>query len=57
MEIHTDSMPGAYMTDLLNLASSIIGLPVADVEALLSSELDTHHLLVYISAMMSDRMN
>jgi len=57
MEIYTDSMPGTYMTQLLDLASNMLGLPVADVEALLNCELDTDHLLVYVTAIMSNRMN
>lgn len=45
------------MSGLLQVASNIIGIPVADVEALVCSELETSHLLQYIFAMMSKQMN
>ncbi len=57
MDMHTDPMADIEMSELLQVASNIIGLPVADVEALICSELDTNHLLVYLSAMMSNHMN
>jgi hypothetical protein len=57
MDINPDYMPDTDMTELLLVASNIMGWPIAEVEALIRSELDTSHLLVYLTAMMSDRMN
>jgi hypothetical protein len=57
MDMNPDRMPDTDMTELLQVASNIMGWPIAEVEALIRSELDTNHLLVYLTAMMSDRMN
>jgi hypothetical protein len=57
MDMNPDRMPDTDMTELLQVASNIMGWPIAEVEALICSELDTNHLLVYLTAMMSDRMN
>jgi hypothetical protein len=57
MDVNKDRMLDTYMAELLQVASIAIGLPVAEVEALLGSELETNHLLVYITAVMADRMN
>jgi hypothetical protein len=57
MDKYPDHSASIEMRELLQVASNVTGLPVADVEALIFSELDTTHLLVYISAMMSNDMN
>lgn len=57
MEIHSDRTADFAMINLLQAASNMLGLPIADVEALINSDLETDYLLLYINAVMSDRMN
>lgn len=57
MDMYSDRSADFEMIKLLQAASHMLGLPVADVEALINSDLETDYLVVYINAMMSDRMN
>lgn len=49
--------PVAQVSDLLREASARTGFAVADIEALVDSELETCYLLDYITAVMTRRMN
>ncbi|MGD0759444.1 MAG: hypothetical protein ABR921_11095 [Candidatus Sulfotelmatobacter sp.] len=57
MQIHSDQQADFEMMQLLQAASNMIGLPIAEVEALINSDLETDYLLLYINALMSDLMN
>ncbi len=61
MEIHSDihsyRTADGEMIKLLQAASNMTGLPVAQVEALINSDLETNYLLQYINALMSGLMN
>ena len=56
-DIHSDRTPDCEMIQLLRAASNITGLPIAEVEALINSDLETDYLLLYINALMSGLMN
>ena len=55
--MHSDQQADFEMMQLLQAASNMIGLPIAEVEALINSDLETDYLLLYINALMSDLMN
>jgi len=57
MILYRNPAPLGQVTKLLQEASARTGFTVSDIEALVASELDTSHLLDYISAVMSNRMN
>jgi hypothetical protein len=57
MEIHSDCKADFEMMQLLQAASNMIGVPIAEVEALINSDLETDYLLLYINALMCDLMN
>ncbi|MFZ0955809.1 MAG: hypothetical protein WAN60_05670 [Candidatus Sulfotelmatobacter sp.] len=57
MEIHSNRTADFEMMQLLQAASHMIGLPIAEVEALINSDLETDYLLLYINALMSNLMN
>jgi hypothetical protein len=57
MQIHSDQQADFEMMQLLQAASNMIGLPIAEVEALINSDLETDYLLLYINALMSGLMN
>jgi len=50
-------MPVGQVAHLLQQASATTGFTLSDIEALVASELATPHLLAYITAVMSNRMN
>ena len=53
-----DKMQPAYsMVTLLEEAAARTGFSASEMEDLLESELNTDHLLEYITAVVSDRMN
>jgi hypothetical protein len=45
------------MIQLLRAASNITGLLIAEVEALINSDLESDYLLLYINALMAGLMN
>jgi hypothetical protein len=45
------------VAEVLEEASCYTGFSVSDIEELIASELDTPHLLEYITALRSNRMN
>jgi hypothetical protein len=49
--------PALHVSQLLREASAKTGFTVADIEALVDSELETLHLLEYITAVLTKRMN
>jgi hypothetical protein len=57
MEINSDRTADCAMIKLLQAASNSTGLPVAEVEALINSDLETDYLLLYINALMAGLMN
>jgi hypothetical protein len=57
MQIHADRQADFEIMQLLQAASNMIGLPIAEVEALINSDLETDYLLLYINALMADLMN
>jgi hypothetical protein len=57
MQIHSDQQADFEIMQLLQAASNMIGLPIAEVEALINSDLETDYLLLYINALMSGLMN
>ena len=61
MYIHSDidshRTADGEMIQLLRAASNITGLPIAEVEALINSDLETDYLLLYINALMAGLMN
>ena len=52
-----DMVPLRSVTQMLEQASARTGFTPAQIVALIDCELDTDHLLDYITAVMSDRMN
>lgn len=56
MPFHHEAVPN-YPEFELERAAARLGLTQADVETLLDSELDLDHLMDYVSAVVSDRMN
>jgi hypothetical protein len=57
MNFEWDQRPINQRIDTVEDLASRIGFPMSDIEALIDSELDTAHLLDYIAAVLSDRMN
>lgn len=57
MVFYRNPMPVGQMSQMLQQASARTGFTVSEIEALVASELDTSHLLDYITAVMSNRMN
>jgi hypothetical protein len=57
MEINSDRTAHCEMIELLQAASNSTGLPIAEVEALINSDLETGYLLLYINALMAGLMN
>jgi len=49
--------PVAHVWQLMEEASTKTGLSLADIEALVNSELETAHLLEYLTAVLTKRMN
>jgi hypothetical protein len=49
--------PVTHVSRLLQEASAKTGFSVADIEALVDSELETSHLLEYITAVLAKRTN
>ena len=49
--------PVGKMAHLMQQASAKTGFSLSDIEAMVASELETPHLLEYITAVMSNRMN
>ncbi len=56
-DIQSDPTADCEMVKLLQAASNMTGLPVAEVEALINSDLETDYLLLYINALMAGLMN
>ena len=52
----SDAVPLTLVAELLE-ASAITGFTPAEIEAMVDSELETVHLLEYINAVISRRMN
>lgn len=52
-----DHAPATPVGQLMQEASARTGFSVAEIENLVDSELETEHLLQYISAVMHNRMN
>ncbi len=52
-----DMVPLRSVTQMLEQASARTGFTPAQIVALIDCDLDTDHLLDYITAVMSDRMN
>jgi len=57
MRIDWNRTPAVHVLELMQQASARTGFTVADIEALVDSELATHHLLEYITAVLTQRMN
>jgi hypothetical protein len=57
MTFDHDQIPIHRVVQLLEQASARSGFTPADIVDLIDCELDTHQLLDYITAVMSDRMN
>jgi hypothetical protein len=57
MTFEYDMVPLRSVTQMLEQASARTGFTPAQIVALIDCELDTDHLLDYITAVMSDRMN
>jgi hypothetical protein len=49
--------PSDDLQELMQMASAMTGLSVDDIEKLLDSGLETPHLVEYLSAVMTKRMN
>jgi hypothetical protein len=49
--------PVAHVWQLMEEASTKTGLSIADIEALINSELETAHVLDYLTAVLTKRMN
>ena len=56
MIFDSDAVPFTLVAELL-AASARTGFTPAEIEALVDSELETNHLLEYITAVVSKRMN
>jgi len=52
-----DCTPAQSLAQLLAEASARTGLTLAEVEDLIDCDLETDHLLTYINALTSQRMN
>ena len=52
-----DRVPTRQVTELVAQAAARTGFTTSDIEAMVDSELETSHLLEYITAVMSNRMN
>lgn len=57
MIFESNRTPDLHVSRLLREASDRTGFAIADIEALVDSELETCHLLEYITAVMTRRMN
>ncbi len=57
MILFRNPVPVAKMSELLQRASATTGFSVSDIEELVACDLETRHLLDYITAIMSNRMN
>jgi hypothetical protein len=57
MTFEYDMVPLRSVTQMLEQASARTGFTPAQIVALIDCELNTDHLLDYITAVMSDRMN
>jgi hypothetical protein len=49
--------PDQYVSQLLREASARTGFAIADIEALVDTELETCYLLQYITNVLTGRMN
>jgi hypothetical protein len=56
MIFDSDAVPFTLVAELLEAAART-GFTPAEIEALVDSELETNHLLEYITAIVSKRMN
>jgi hypothetical protein len=56
MIFDSDAVPVTLVAELLE-ASVRTGFTLAEIDALVNSELETNHLLEYITAVVSRRMN
>ena len=57
MTFEHDQMPMHHVVQLLQQVSTTTGFTPNEIVAMIDGELDTNHLLDYIAAVMSDRMN
>jgi len=57
MTFEHDPVPLHHVTQLLEQASARTGFTPAQIVDLIDCDLDTDHLLDYITAVMSNRMN
>jgi hypothetical protein len=57
MAFNSDGMPVTHVAHLLQEASAKTGFTPDEIEALVNSDLATEHLLEYITAVVSKRMN
>jgi hypothetical protein len=57
MDFDHDQIPTHHVAQLLQQASVTTGFTPAEIVALIDCELNTDHLLEYITAVMSNRMN
>jgi hypothetical protein len=57
MTFDFEPVPPHHVAQLLEQASARSGFTPSEIVALIDSELDTEHLLDYITAVMSHRMN
>ena len=57
MIFDSDGVQVTPVAELLLEASAITGFTLAKIEALVTSDLETDHLLEYITAVVSGRMN
>jgi len=57
MFLYREDIPTAPVEDLLQEACVASGFSVSDILEMMASELDTNHLLEYITAVTSNRMN
>lgn len=57
MKFYSDHAPTFQVRKLLEQAVFITGFSRDDIEDMIDSELETSHLLDYITAVMSNRVN
>jgi hypothetical protein len=57
MIFNHEEMPAPSVAELLEEAAARTGFSPADVEILLTCELNTDELLAYVTAVVSNRMN
>jgi hypothetical protein len=57
MIFDSNPIPASTVADIIEQAAARIGFSRSEMEDLLECELDTDHLLNYITAVVSDRMN